>query len=90
MESAFKTHNIRYHVSELDRSQLYLELVSLVNAQAVQFVNVPDLLRELRGLVRKVGTAGRDRVDHRPGAHDDMANSSAGVLVHLLRRVGTR
>jgi hypothetical protein len=28
---------------------------------------------------RRRGAAGRDRVDHAPGAHDDRANSAAGV-----------
>jgi hypothetical protein len=37
-------------------------------------------LAELRGLERRRGTAGRDRVDHRPGSHDDRANSVAGVV----------
>jgi len=40
-------------------------------------------LRELRGLERMRGTAGRDRVDHRRSAHahDDAANSAAIALV---------
>jgi hypothetical protein len=28
---------------------------------------------------RRRGSAGRDRIDHRPGEHDDVANSVAGV-----------
>ncbi len=33
------------------------------------------------GLERRTSRAGRDTVDHGPGAHDDIANSVAGCLV---------
>jgi hypothetical protein len=50
--------------------------------------DVSELLRELRGLERHRGPSGRDRVDHRPGQHDDLANAAAGALV-LAAAVGT-
>lgn len=78
--TVFQRCGISYTVSELDRSQLYLELLPQVLAGAVQIPNDPALLRELRGLERKRGFAGRDRVDHRAGAHDDRANALAGVV----------
>src|SRR5262249_42067958 len=49
-------------------------------------VDLPDdakLLRELRCLERRHGSAGRDRVDHPLGQHDDRANAVAGVVVAL-------
>jgi hypothetical protein len=54
----------------------------------VSLLNVPEMLKEFRGLVRKTGSAGRDKVDHRAGAHDDMANVCAGVLVELTVKGG--
>lgn len=77
----FRAHGITYEASERDRSALYLELLPLVNAGAVSVLDVPELLRELRSLERRRGVSGRDRVDHRPGAHDDLANSCAGAVV---------
>jgi hypothetical protein len=77
---AFRAHNVEYVVAELDRSRLYLELVPHVNAATVEIPNDAKLLAELRGLERRRGTAGRDRVDHRPGSHDDRANAVAGVV----------
>jgi len=44
------------------------------------------LLRELRGLERRRSSAGRDRVDHRPGAHDDLANAVAGAIVKAFQQ----
>ena len=83
----FRAHGVRYRCSELDRSNLYLELLPKVNARTVELLDDAKLLRELRGLERRRGTAGRDRVDHRPGEHDDRANAVAGVVVTVLRRL---
>ncbi len=75
----FRAHGIHYEVSALDRSALYLEFLPLVNAAGVELPDVPELLRELRGLERRRGSSGRDKVDHVPGAHDDLANAVAGA-----------
>lgn len=83
---AFRAHGIRYTVSTLDRSALYLEMLPRVNAGTVELPNDATLLRELRGLERRRGTAGRDRIDHRSGSHDDRANTVAGVLSAIGRR----
>lgn len=37
----------------------------------------PRLRVELLGLERRTARGGRDSVDHRPGAHDDLANAAA-------------
>lgn len=54
----FRAHGVNYAPSTLDRSALYLELLPLMNADRVRLLDVPDLLRELRGLERRRGTAG--------------------------------
>jgi hypothetical protein len=78
---AFRTHRVTYVPAGQDRSSLYLALLPRVNAGRVVLLDVPDLLRELRGLERRRGLAGRDRIDHGPGGHDDLANAAAGALV---------
>ena len=80
VNEGFRLNQIHYRQSERDRSALYLELLPLVNAQQVLLLDRPDLLSELRGLERRRGTGGRDRVDHRSGSHDDLANAAAGCL----------
>ena len=82
----FRRHGITYKYAERATSATYLELLPLVNAGAVVLLDEPHLLRELRGLERRRGTAGRDRVDHRPGAHDDRAVALAGALVAASAR----
>jgi hypothetical protein len=81
----FRMHGITYQACEADRSTLYLELLPLINARAVTLLDDAALLHELRGLERRRGTAGRDHVDHRAGAHDDRANSVAGAVVSVRR-----
>jgi hypothetical protein len=85
VSEGFRAHGVTYHASERDRSALFLELVGLVNSSRVLLLDDPELLRELRCLERRRGPSGRDRVDHRPGAHDDRANAAAGALVVAAR-----
>jgi hypothetical protein len=76
---AFRKRGIAYEWSELDKSSLFLELLPIVNSGAIELLDDDQLLRELRGLERRRGSSGRDRVDHRPGEHDDRANVVAGI-----------
>lgn len=82
---AFRANGLDHKSCETPKSDLYLSLLAAVNSRALDVPDVPDLLRELRGLERRRGNSGRDRGDHAPGAgqHDDLANSLAG-LAHLL------
>jgi hypothetical protein len=80
---AFRANRVTYRFSTRTRSDIYLEALPLFNSGLVRLLDHPDLLRELRGLERRRGASGRDRIDHRPGqySHDDMANASCGALV---------
>jgi hypothetical protein len=57
----FRANGITCRASELTTSEIFLELVPLVNAGAVALLDEPTLVRELRGLERRRGTAGRSR-----------------------------
>jgi len=81
----FRLHGVTYTASERDRSAIYLDLLPLINSQRALLLEHPDLLKELRGLERRRGTSGRDRVDHRPGTHDDVANAAAGALTVVAK-----
>lgn len=81
VNEGFAAHGITYHFSEYDRSATYLELLPLVNSQRAVLLDHPELLRELRGLERRRGSSGKDRVDHRPGRHDDTANAAAISII---------
>ncbi|MBX3305621.1 MAG: hypothetical protein KF751_06140 [Nitrospira sp.] len=81
----FHQHQILYRQSEKDRSAIYLEALPSINAGRFTLLDKPDLLRELRGLERRRGTGGRDKVDHRRGMHDDAANVAMGACVNAVQ-----
>ena len=81
---AFALQGIRYEPAARPKSDLYLDFLAYVNSGRVELPDDPKLLHELRGLERRRGSSGRDRVDHAPGAHDDRANAVAGLAQLLL------
>ena len=85
---AFSKVAITIESSPLTRSELYLELLPLVNSGSCELLDHPRLINQLAALERRVGRSGRDAVDHPRGAHDDLANSAAGALVMVARTVG--
>jgi hypothetical protein len=84
---SFRRSGVGYSLAEETKSDLYLELVAVVNSGKIELIDDPELLRELRGLERRRGSSGRDRVDHAPGCHDDRANAIAGLASMLPRSI---
>ncbi len=82
----FRQHGITYRGAALDRSRLYLELLPIVNTQGIALPDLAPLLRELRGLERRRGVSGRDRIVPSPHEHDDRAVSVAGLAAGFLVR----
>jgi Terminase large subunit, T4likevirus-type, N-terminal len=77
----FRKQNIEYELSDKSRSDLYLELLPIINARRVEILDEQRLVSQLTGLERRTSRSGKDTVDHRPGGHDDVANAAAGALV---------
>lgn len=77
----FQAHGITYKPAEPTKSDLYRDLLPLVNAARVELLDVPRLHAQILGLERRTARGGRDSIDHAPGAHDDLANAVAGALV---------
>ena len=80
----FGAHGIEYKTSERSRSEIYLELLPLLNGRRVELLDNPRMINQLVGLERKTARGGRDSIDHAPNGHDDMINSAAGALVLAL------
>jgi hypothetical protein len=76
----FRLQGIRYDISSRDKSTIFLDLLPAINAKQLQLLDIPDLHKELRSLERRRGTQGRDRVEPRKGAKDDIGNAAAGAL----------
>ena len=77
----FQKQGINYSVSEMNRSELYLELLPLIMSGKVQLLDNTKLITQLSSLERRTARSGKDSVDHPPGGHDDLANSAAGALI---------
>ena len=77
----FRELGIRYQPAERTKSELYAELLPLVNSGHVALLDHPRLIAQLSGLERRTGRGGKDSIDHGPRGHDDVINAAAGALV---------
>jgi hypothetical protein len=80
----FRKHGIEYVVSDRAKSDLYRDLLPLLNSGRIELLDQPKLFAQLIGLERRTSRGGRDSIDHAPGAHDDLANALAGCAVYAL------
>jgi hypothetical protein len=77
---------MRYTPSTKVKSDLYHELLPLLNAGRVVLPRRDRLLAQLVALERRTARgSGRDSVDHPPGAHDDLANAVAGACAVAVK-----
>jgi len=79
----FAQHSIDYHASEKTRSQLYEDFEVVLNAGAVELLDIAKMRQQMLTLVIRGA-----KVDHMPGAHDDFANAMAGAVVLLTAPSG--
>jgi hypothetical protein len=84
----FRKRGIHYAVSEKPKSDLFRDLLPLLNSGRVVLPRIDRLVHQLTGLERRVSRSGKDSIDHGPGQHDDIANAVAGAadLVALADR----
>ena len=82
-KARFQEHGIEYEQSARAKSDLYLDLLPLLNARRVELLENTRLAAQLVGLERRTARSGKDSVDHIRGGKDDLANVTAGVLVGL-------
>lgn len=78
---AFRRSGVAYAVAERSKSELYRELLPVLNSRKVELLDDRRLVAQLLGLERRTSWGGRDTIDHGPGAHDDVVNVAAGALV---------
>jgi hypothetical protein len=82
---AFKQAGIQYTASDLSKSEIYSELLPLLNSKRIELLHNPRCLSQLTNLERRTGS-GRDVIDHAQGGHDDLINCAAGALVLATRK----
>jgi hypothetical protein len=84
----FRKHGVNYEPADKSKSELYVDLLPLINSGAADLLDNDRLLNQLVLLERRTSRGGRDSIDHAPGAHDDLANAVAGALVTAYREPG--
>ncbi len=74
----FQVHGIRYEPAELNRSDLFLSFLPLLNSGRLDLIDNQRMITQFVALERRTARSGRDSIDHAPGGHDDLANAVAG------------
>jgi hypothetical protein len=89
----FAMHRIRYEPSAKPKSDLYRDMLPLINGTRLELPPVVRLRTQLCSLERRTSRGGRDSIDHPPGGHDDLSNAVAGaaavVTAHSRKHMGT-
>ena len=84
----FQKRGIFYEPAEKPKSELYRDLLPLINSGAVDLLEHDRLMTQLVSLERRTSRGGRESIDHAPGAHDDVAHAVAGALVTAYKEPG--
>jgi hypothetical protein len=77
----FSKNGVYYEPSEKTKSELYGDLLPLINSRTAGLLDIPTLHRQLTMLERRTARSGKDTIDHAPGGRDDVANAVAGACV---------
>ena len=83
----FREHGINYVPSDKMKSDIYLNLLPLLNSNQIELLDNKRLISQLCGLERRTARSGKDSIDHAPSGHDDMVNAAAGALLLAGKRV---
>jgi hypothetical protein len=75
----FRKYGIQYQCAEKPKSDLYRDLLPLLNSGRITLPRSERLVSQLVGLERRTARSGKDSIDHGPGGHDDLCNSVAGA-----------
>jgi hypothetical protein len=77
----FRKLGVAYKLADKPKSDIYRDLLPLLNSGKLELLDLPRLTAQLCGLERRTARGGRDSIDHAPGAHDDLVNAVAGALL---------
>jgi hypothetical protein len=71
---SFASKGITCRHSPRDRSAIYADVLPLFTSGRVRLLDNRKLIGQFAALERRT-TATRDKIDHPPGAHDDLCNA---------------
>lgn len=85
----FRVNGITYEPAAKPKSDLYRDMLPMINSGKVDLLDHDRLLNQLVSLERRTARGGKDSIDHAPGGHDDVANCVAGVVTSFGVRKGS-
>jgi hypothetical protein len=88
VRATWREQQMGYSLSELSKSEIYLECLNLFTRGLVSLPEHKQLLRELRLLERRTHRSGKDTVDHGRNGSDDHSNATCGLLRTLAAKSG--
>jgi hypothetical protein len=83
----FLVHGVTYSAAAKPKSDLYRDLLPIINGARCELLDHPKLISQLCSLERRTWRGGRDSIDHPPNQHDDLVNCAAGALTSLIGAV---
>lgn len=75
----FSKFGITYEPSSKTKSELYTDLLPLINSARIALLDQAKAINQLLALERRTARGGKDSIDHPAGAHDDLVNVVAGA-----------
>ena len=75
----FGKHGIAYDLAKQTKSELYRDLLPLLNSGRIVLPRNDRLQGQIVGLERRTSAVGRDTISHPDRGHDDVANAVAGA-----------
>ena len=80
----FRLAGIEFQTAAKPKSDIYRDMLPLLNSGRVELLDLPRLSTQLCALERRTARGGKDSIDHAPGAHDDIVNAVAGAITLTL------
>lgn len=78
----FEVHGITYEPSAKPKSDLYCEMLPLLNGARVELLDHPKLITQICSLERRTARSGKDSIDAQ--GHEDVANAVSGAVTGLI------
>jgi hypothetical protein len=75
----FRKHGIAYEVSKQVKSDLFRDILPLLNDRRIMLPRNEKLVAQIASLERKVTPVGKEIISRPDHAHDDLANAVAGA-----------
>src|SRR5262249_10844622 len=85
VKEPFRRNGISYEVCKQPKSDLFRDMLPLLNSGHITLPRNDRLIAQIVGLERRVSRGGKDSIGHPPHGHDDVANAVAGAVAAAKR-----